>query len=88
MDAGRLRTGRLHEPDWPKISHAVGRLGEANIFIDDNPHLTVMEIRAKARRLKSRHGELGHGRASKRASDRATAPNTPPCIVTILMAAR
>jgi replicative DNA helicase len=59
VDAGRLRTGRLQEPDWPKISHAVGRLGEANIFIDDNPHLTVMEIRAKARRLKSRHGELG-----------------------------
>ncbi|MBV9042574.1 MAG: replicative DNA helicase, partial [Acidimicrobiia bacterium] len=59
VDASRLRTGRLQEPDWPKISHAVGRLGEANIFIDDNPHLTVMEIRAKARRLKSRLGDLG-----------------------------
>jgi replicative DNA helicase len=59
VDAGRLRTGRLQEADWPKISHAVGRLGEANIFIDDNPHLTVMEIRAKARRLKSRQGDLG-----------------------------
>jgi len=59
VDASRLRTGRLQEPDWPKISHAVGRLGEANIFIDDNPHLTVMEIRAKARRLKSRQGDLG-----------------------------
>jgi len=59
VDASRLRTGRLQEPDWPKISHAVGRLGEANIYIDDNPHLTVMEIRAKARRLKSRQGDLG-----------------------------
>jgi len=59
VDASRLRTGRLQEPDWPKISHAVGRLGEANIFIDDNPHLTIMEIRAKARRLKSRLGDLG-----------------------------
>jgi len=59
VDASRLRPGRLQEPDWPKISHAVGRLGEANIFIDDNPHLTVMEIRAKARRLKSRQGDLG-----------------------------
>jgi replicative DNA helicase len=59
VDANRLRTGHLQEPDWPKISHAVGRLGEASIFIDDNPHLTVMEIRAKARRLKSRLGELG-----------------------------
>jgi replicative DNA helicase len=37
----------------------VGRLGEAEIYIDDNPHLTVMEIRAKARRLKSRLGGLG-----------------------------
>jgi replicative DNA helicase len=37
----------------------VGRLGEADIFIDDNPHLTVTEIRAKARRLKSRQGDLG-----------------------------
>ena len=44
------------EADWPKISHAVGRLAEAPIYIDDNPNLTVMEIRAKARRLKSRDG--------------------------------
>jgi replicative DNA helicase len=51
-----MRNGRLHESDWPKISHAVGRLAEAPMYIDDNPHLTVMEIRAKARRLKSRGG--------------------------------
>ncbi len=56
VDATRMRNGRLLESDWPKISHAVGRLAEAPIHIDDNPHLTVMEIRAKARRLKSRHG--------------------------------
>jgi replicative DNA helicase len=56
VDATRLRNGRLQESDWPKISHAVGRLAEAPIHIDDNPHLTVMEIRAKARRHKSRHG--------------------------------
>ena len=56
VDATRMRNGRLHDSDWPKISHAVGRLAEAELFIDDNPHLTVMEIRAKARRLKSRHG--------------------------------
>jgi replicative DNA helicase len=59
VDATRMRNGRLHESDWPKISHAVGRLAEAPMFIDDNPHLTVMEIRAKARRLKSRVGGLG-----------------------------
>jgi replicative DNA helicase len=56
VDATRMRNGKLLESDWPKISHAVGRLGEAPIFIDDNPHLTIMEIRAKARRLKSREG--------------------------------
>src|SRR5206468_4363630 len=56
VDATRMRNGKLLESDWPKISHAVGRLGEAQIFIDDNPHLTIMEIRAKARRLKSRQG--------------------------------
>jgi replicative DNA helicase len=59
VDATRMRNGRLHESDWPKISHAVGRLAEAPMYIDDNPHLTVMEIRAKARRLKSRVGGLG-----------------------------
>ncbi|MEA2843401.1 MAG: replicative helicase [Actinomycetota bacterium] len=56
VDATRMRNGRLLEADWPKISNAVGRLAEADIFIDDNPRLTVMEIRAKARRMKSRHG--------------------------------
>ncbi|MFP5317954.1 MAG: replicative DNA helicase [Acidimicrobiia bacterium] len=56
VDATRMRNGRLLESDWPKISHAVGRLAESPVFIDDNPRLTVMEIRAKARRLKSRAG--------------------------------
>ena len=59
VDASRMRNGRLHESDWPKISHAIGRLGEAPIFIDDNPMITVMDIRAKARRMKSREGGLG-----------------------------
>jgi len=59
VDATRMRNGRLHESDWPKISHAIGRLGEAPIFIDDNPMTTVMDIRAKARRMKSREGGLG-----------------------------
>lgn len=59
VDASRMRNGRLSEPDWPKISQAVARLGEAPLFIDDNPNTTVMEIRAKARRLKARQGGLG-----------------------------
>ena len=59
VDATRVRNGRLLESDWSKISHAIGRLGEAPIFIDDKPNLTVMDIRGKARRLKSRQGRLG-----------------------------
>ena len=56
VDGTRLRNGKLLESEWPKISHAIGRLADAPLSIDDNPHLTVMEIRAKARRLKSREG--------------------------------
>ena len=59
VDGSRLRNGNLSDDDWPKISRAVGQLAEAPIWIDDNPNLTVMEIRAKARRLKSRLGDLG-----------------------------
>src|SRR5207237_4162485 len=50
---------RIPESDWTKISHAVGRLAEAPFYIDDNAHLTVMEMRAKCRRLKAMHGDLG-----------------------------
>lgn len=56
VESSRMRNGRLQESDWPKINQAISRLGEAPIFIDDNPHLTVMDIRAKARRLKAREG--------------------------------
>ena len=59
VDAGRIRNGRLADSDWPKISQAIARLGDAPLFIDDNPNLTVMEMRAKARRLKAREGGLG-----------------------------
>jgi replicative DNA helicase len=54
-----LRTGRIPEGDWSRISTAVGQLAEAPLFIDDNPHLTVMDMRAKCRRLKAQHGDLG-----------------------------
>jgi replicative DNA helicase len=59
VDSTRARNGRLEPEDWTKISRAIGRLGEAKIWIDDNPNLTIMEIRAKARRLKSQIGDLG-----------------------------
>ena len=59
VDSKKLRTGHLTEQDWSKIAHATGRLAEAAIWIDDNPNLTIMEIRSKARRLKSRVGDIG-----------------------------
>ncbi|MDD9371507.1 MAG: replicative DNA helicase, partial [Acidimicrobiales bacterium] len=59
IDSRRVRTGQLSEDDWSRISQAIGRLAAAPIWIDDNPNLTVMEIRSKARRLKSQVGDLG-----------------------------
>lgn len=59
VDSTRVRNGNLTDDDWHRISHAVGRLGEAPLWIDDNPNVTVMEIRAKARRLQSQVGQLG-----------------------------
>ena len=59
VDSRRIRTGQLTDDDWKRISRAVGRLGEAELWIDDNPNLTIMELRAKARRLKSQLGDLG-----------------------------
>jgi replicative DNA helicase len=58
VDSSKFRKGDLTPPDWSKINRALGRL-EAPMFIDDNPNVTVMEIRAKARRLQARHGQLG-----------------------------
>jgi replicative DNA helicase len=59
IDSSRVRNGQLQAEDWTKISKAMGRLAEAPVWIDDNPNLTIMEIRAKARRLKSQIGDLG-----------------------------
>lgn len=59
IDSQRVRSGNLNEDDWGRISQAIGRLAAAPIWIDDNPNLTVMEIRSKARRLKSQTGSLG-----------------------------
>ncbi|MFI5041200.1 MAG: replicative DNA helicase [Acidimicrobiales bacterium] len=59
VESSRLRNGRLLESDWPRITAATSRLGEAPLYVDDNPNLTIMEVRAKARRLKSKLGTLG-----------------------------
>lgn len=55
VEAYRLRTGRLGDPDWPKLTTAAGRLSEAPIYIDATPTMTVLELRAKARRVKTEH---------------------------------
>lgn len=52
VDAHKVRTGYLATSDWPRLTAAAGRLSEAPIFIDDTPAISVMELRAKARRLK------------------------------------
>ncbi len=59
VDSLRMRNGKLQADDWPKITNAVARLADAPIYIDDNPRLTIMEIRGKARRLKAKVGDLG-----------------------------
>jgi replicative DNA helicase len=59
VDSQRIRNGKLLEADWPRISRALGRLGEGPLHVDDNPAVTIMDIRGKARRLRSRLGSLG-----------------------------
>lgn len=53
VDAHKVRTGFLSQADWPRLVSAAGKLSEAPIYIDDTPGITVLELRAKARRLKS-----------------------------------
>jgi len=59
VDASKMRNGRLTEPDWEKITRAMTPLGESEIWIDDNPNVTVIEIKSKARKLKAQKGKLG-----------------------------
>jgi replicative DNA helicase len=59
VEARKLQTGRLNDADWTRLNTAMSHLGESPLYIDDNPHCTVMEMRAKARRIKARHGDLG-----------------------------
>jgi replicative DNA helicase len=59
VDSKKMKLGQLSEGDWKKVTNQVSRLSQAPIYIDDNPHLTVMDIRSRARRLKKQHGELG-----------------------------
>ena len=55
VESHRVRSGFLESQDWPKLTRAAGILSEAPIFIDDSADLNVLELRAKARRLKAEH---------------------------------
>lgn len=56
IDHSKLKVGMLSQSDWRRLSEAASRLMEANIFIDDSPSMSVLEVRARARRLKKEHG--------------------------------
>lgn len=77
IDQHRLRTGYLNEEDWARLTQVLGPLAEAPIYVDDTPAPTVLEVRAKARRLQAEHGlglvvvdylqlMRGHGRFDNR----------------------
>lgn len=55
IDSQRIRTGKLHSDDWMKLTRAVGMLTDAPIYIDDTPAISVLEMRAKVRRLASQY---------------------------------
>lgn len=59
LDQHRMRTGKLDADDWPKLTHAVQQVQEAQIYIDETPGLSSMEVRARARRLSRQCGKLG-----------------------------
>ncbi|HLG20075.1 MAG TPA: replicative DNA helicase [Bdellovibrionota bacterium] len=56
IDSSRLRTGIIDEEEWMRLTQAAGELSESPIYIDDTPQVTVLEMRAKARRLKAARG--------------------------------
>ncbi|MDZ4699250.1 MAG: replicative DNA helicase [Rhodothermales bacterium] len=79
VDAQAARTGRLRDEEWPKLARAAGKLSAAPIFIDDTPGLSVLELRAKSRRLKAEHDiglvivdylQLMHGSGNSKNSNR------------------
>jgi replicative DNA helicase len=83
VDASRLRTGRLRDEEYAQLATAAGYLNTAPIYIDDTPAISVLEMRAKARRLKAEHGlhllivdylqlMTGRGRCESRQQELAT----------------
>ena len=79
VDAQAARTGRLRDEDWPRLARAAGNLSAAPIYIDDTPGMSILELRAKCRRLKAEHDiglvvvdylQLMHGTTNSRSSNR------------------
>ena len=59
LDQHRMRTGKLLADDWPRVTHAVQRMQNAQLYIDEAPALSSVEVRARARRLARQCGKLG-----------------------------
>ncbi|OFZ96316.1 MAG: replicative DNA helicase [Betaproteobacteria bacterium RIFCSPLOWO2_02_67_12] len=59
VDQHKMRTGRLSDEEWQQLSHAMGRLHEAPVFIDETAALNALELRARARRMRRQCGKLG-----------------------------
>ncbi|MCJ7616517.1 MAG: replicative DNA helicase, partial [Desulfobacterales bacterium] len=59
LDQHKVRTGRLQDEDWSKLTHALGKLNDAPLFIDESAALNALELRARARRLHRQHNDLG-----------------------------
>ena len=59
IDQGRLRTGKLHDDEWPRLTEAIEKLRNISMHIDETPGLTTIELRANARRLARQCGKLG-----------------------------
>ncbi|MEY3288406.1 MAG: hypothetical protein RLZZ419_648 [Pseudomonadota bacterium] len=59
IDQNKVRTGKLEDDDWPRLTSAINILASTQLFIDDSPALSPTEVRARARRLAREHGQLG-----------------------------
>lgn len=59
IEQGKIRTGRLDEDDWPRLTSAINLLNERKLFIDDTAGITPSEMRSRTRRLAREHGEIG-----------------------------
>ncbi len=59
IDQHKVRTGKLEEDEWPRLTSAINLLAETKLFIDDTPALTPTEVRSRSRRLMREHGQLG-----------------------------